>query len=181
MLALLLVAFSVAIGNLGVAASIGVAGVDGRLRLRIAVVFGLFEAAMPLLGLLLGRSLAGSLGGHAKLVAGAVLVVIGAHTIVRELRQRSTSGPPQPPGLARLVVLGLTLSLDNLAVGFALSSYHVNVVVAALVIGGLSVALTLAGLELGDRVGGRLRQRSELVSGIALVGIGVVVASGLIS
>ncbi len=47
MLTLLLVAGSVGADNFAAAVAIGLAGVDRHLRLRIAVVFGLFEAGMP--------------------------------------------------------------------------------------------------------------------------------------
>jgi manganese efflux pump family protein len=182
-LALLLVALSVGLDNLGASTGIGLSGVDGRLRLRIALVFGTFEAAMPVLGLLLGRSLATTLGSHAKLAAGLILVVVGLYAVAAEALAarcgRRTQAPPSL-GTARLVVLGATLSIDNLAIGFALGSYHVNLLAAALIIAAVSVALALAGLELGARLGQRLGQRSELLGGSILIVIGVVIAAGLL-
>ncbi|MDQ2876029.1 MAG: hypothetical protein M3Y33_15090, partial [Actinomycetota bacterium] len=62
MLALLLVAVSVGLSNFAASIGLGASGADARARLRIAVIFGLFEGGMPALGLLLGRSLAGTLG-----------------------------------------------------------------------------------------------------------------------
>ena len=58
MVGLVLVAVSVGLSNFAAAIGIGVSGVDARTRLRVGVIFGLFETAMPILGLLLGRSLA---------------------------------------------------------------------------------------------------------------------------
>jgi manganese efflux pump family protein len=69
------------------------------------------------------------------------------------------------------VVTGIALSIDNLAVGFALgTTYHVRLLVAALVICTVSVTLSLAGLELGRRVGARAGSRSEIVGGLVLIG-----------
>jgi putative Mn2+ efflux pump MntP len=62
MLALLLVAASLGLSNFAAAIAIGVSGVDARIRLRVGIVFGLFEAGMPLLGLLLGHGLVRTLG-----------------------------------------------------------------------------------------------------------------------
>ena len=59
MLALLLVAVSLGLSNFAASIGIGVSGVDARTRLRVGVIFGVFESAMPILGLLAGRSLAG--------------------------------------------------------------------------------------------------------------------------
>ncbi|MGA2009531.1 MAG: hypothetical protein ABSH51_03200 [Solirubrobacteraceae bacterium] len=62
MLSLVLVAASVGLGNFAASIAIGLAGVDRALRVRVAIVFGLFEAGMPVAGLLLGREVSGSLG-----------------------------------------------------------------------------------------------------------------------
>ena len=59
MLALLLVAASVGMSNFAAAIAIGVSGVDARTRLRVGLVFGVFESGMPVLGLLLGAQVAG--------------------------------------------------------------------------------------------------------------------------
>jgi manganese efflux pump family protein len=177
-LALFLVAVSIGLDNFGAATAMGVSGVDRRLRLRVALVFGVFEAVMPLVGLLIGRSTAGHLGPDTNLVAGVVLSLVVLYAIVRELIRRSESEPVTRPGFPQLILLGVTLSIDNLAIGFALGSYHVNVVVAALVIAGFSVALTLLGLEVGARLGARLGRSSELVGGAVLIGVGVLVGTG---
>ena len=57
-LALVLSAFAVGLDNFAAAIGIGLAGVDARTRLRVGVVFGLFEAGMPLVGILIGHGTA---------------------------------------------------------------------------------------------------------------------------
>jgi putative Mn2+ efflux pump MntP len=156
-LALLLVAMSVGLDNFGAATAIGVSGVDTSLRLRIAVIFGAFEAAMPVVGLVLGRSVAHDLGGDTKLLAVGVLCLAGGYTFLSELVDSRSETEPEMPSVKRLVVLGAALSIDNVAIGFALGAYHTNILVAALVIALVSVALTLAGLEMGSRLGGAPR------------------------
>ena len=87
---------------------------------------------------------------------------------------------PSGPSLRRLVLLAVALSIDNLAIGFALGAAHVNVLLAAAVIGVVSVGLTLAGLELGQRLGPRLGAWGERVGGILLIAVGVTVAAGVL-
>jgi manganese efflux pump family protein len=72
------------------------------------------------------------------------------------------------------------LSIDNLAVGFALGTYHVSLPLAAALIGTVSVALSLAGLELGAKIGTRTGQRGELLGGLVLIGVGAAIAVGVI-
>jgi putative Mn2+ efflux pump MntP len=179
-LALVLVALSVGLDNFGAAVGIGVSGVDGHLRLRIAIIFGAFEAAMPVLGLLLGRSVAHAVGGDTKLIAGGVLCLAGGYTIASELVGHQSENETENPSARRLMLLGAALSIDNVAIGFALGAYHVNIVAAALLIAFVSVTLTPLGLEAGSRLGERLGERSELVGGLILVAVGIAVATGLL-
>ena len=54
MLALLLVAASVGLSNLAAAIGIGFGGVTAATRIRVALIFGVFEAGMPIVGLVVG-------------------------------------------------------------------------------------------------------------------------------
>ena len=51
--------------------------------------------------------------------------------------------------------------IANLVVGFALGSTHTSVLTGALVIGVVSVGLSLGGLELGARIGNRAGERGS--------------------
>lgn len=183
MLVLLLVAVSLGLSNFGAAIGIGVGGVDARTRMRIGIVFGLFEAGMPVAGLALGRSLASVLGHAAHWIGGALLVATGAYSliqVIRDRRHQHGQSSTQGQSMARLLVIGAALSIDNLAVGFALGTYHVNLVVAAILIGAVSVGLTLIGLELGDRLGARTGSPGELLGGVVLIAVGIVVGTGVL-
>jgi putative Mn2+ efflux pump MntP len=183
--ALVLVAVSLGLSNFAAAVGIGVSGVDARARLRVGVIFGLFETGMPILGLLLGRSLAISLGHAAHWIGAALLVATGGYTVIQALRSQASHQEQAPATTGgqrtgRLLVTGAALSIDNLAVGFALGTFHVSLVVAAVVIGAISVSMSLIGLELGNRIGTRAGDRGELLGGLVLVGVGVAVAIGIV-
>jgi manganese efflux pump family protein len=180
-LALLLVAFSVGLDNFGAATALGIAGVDRNLRIRVAVIFGVFEAAMPVVGLVLGHSLAHRLGGASKPIAGGLLCLAGAYAIINELTGESEDAPDRDGvGTRRLVLIGAGLSTDNIVIGFALGTYDVNILAAAILIATVSVALSLVGLEVGSRLGERLGRRAELVGGVVLILVGVAVGTGLL-
>src|SRR2546423_8490062 len=60
------------------AAALGLAGLTGRDRLRVALVFTAFEAGMPILGVVVGRVAGGFLGQWAGYAGIAFLFVAGA-------------------------------------------------------------------------------------------------------
>jgi putative Mn2+ efflux pump MntP len=180
MYALVLAAVSVGLSNFAAAVAIGVSGVDARTRLQVGVVFGVFEVGMPIVGLALGHSLADTLGRSARWLGGGLLIAAGLYGLVSGLR-RSDDEPSALAGLSRgrLVLTGAALGIDNLVIGFALGAYHVSVVVAALVIGVISVGLSLIGLELGSRIGARTGDLAEVVGSVVLMAVGAAVAAGL--
>ena len=193
MLALLLLAVALGLSNFAAAIGIGVSGVRGRDRVRIAVVFGVFEAGMPVLGVVLGQGLASSLGHVARWLGGAALIVIGVTGLVLARRGPRPAGGPAGKGgpagegapgrpswrLGRVMASGLALSADNLAAGFALGAYHTGLAVAATVFGVVSVVMSLAGLELGAALGAGASDRCELVASVMLIAIGSAVAAGV--
>ncbi len=181
MFALVLVAVSVGLSNFAAAVAIGVSGVDARTRFEVAVAFGVFEIGMPIVGLALGHRLAHTLGDAARWLGGGLLVAAGLYGLVTGLR-RAGHEPAAAAGLSRgrLVVTAAALSIDNLVVGFALGAYRVSVLVAAMVIGLVSVGLSLVGLELGATIGARTGDLAEAVGSVALIGVGAAIAAGLI-
>jgi putative Mn2+ efflux pump MntP len=193
-LALLLVAASVGMSNFGAAIAIGVSGVDARTRLRVGLIFGAFEAGMPVLGLIIGDQLAAPLGHAARWLGAALLIAVGGYALIAATRagRASRGGPAHQSGEAvrpaiclagtgRLLLSGLALSMDNLAVGFALGTYRTSIVAGAIIIGAVSVALSLLGLELGARIGAAVGERGEQLAGLVLISVGITIAFGALS
>jgi manganese efflux pump family protein len=181
MLALILVAVSLGLSNFAAAIGIGISGTSARTRLKVGIIFGLFETGMPIAGLALGRGLAQTLGHSARWISAGLLIATGAWAVAQAVRgDRQAAPAPDRQGSVRLAVTGLAISVDNLAVGFALGAFRVNLAVATAIIGGTSIALSLIGLELGAQIGARTGQRGEILGGLVLIAVGAAIAAGLI-
>jgi len=181
-LSLILVAGALGLSNFGAAIGIGLGGLSPGLRVRVAVVFGAFEAAMPVLGLVLGHQLSRSLGAAAAHLGGSLLIVVGLYTVwqARRAVRRGSGAAPAATRLGPLLVTGAALSVDNLVAGFALGAHHrVSIAVAAFTIAAVSVALSLIGLEIGHRLGAATERASGSVGGAVLVLVGVAIAAGV--
>jgi putative Mn2+ efflux pump MntP len=172
-----LVAVALGLSNFAASIGIGLSGVDRRLRFRIALIFGFFEAAMPLVGLLIGHRVASSMGSAAQYFGGGLLIATGIFTVAQARRVLSTGAVKsfQPD---RLVVVGAALGIDNLVIGFALGAYKVPVLLAAVVIAAVSVAMSLVGLEIGRRLSASVERWSAEIGGLVLILVGIAVASG---
>lgn len=77
MIALVVVALSVGFGNFGAATAIGMGGVDRRTRLAVALLFGVFEGGVPIIGVLIGHAAAHGLGSNASLAGDSSCVPRG--------------------------------------------------------------------------------------------------------
>jgi manganese efflux pump family protein len=86
---------------------------------------------------------------------------------------RTTSPRPGwPPPPVRPSSLGLSISLDELAIGFSLGLARLPVapVIAAIAI--QAVVASQLGLALGKVISDRFRQYAERVAGLALIALG---------
>lgn len=185
-LALVLSALAVGLDNFAAAIGIGIAGVDARTRLRVALIFGFFEATMPLIGLLVGHSSAHGLGHATRYIGGGLLAAAGLWSVVEARRTDSVDLPegddaPRDPSrrAGTLLATGFALSIDNLVIGFGLGVTKTPLLASLVVFAVVSVGLSLAGLELGQTLGARMEGRADWVAGIVLVAVGVLVAANV--
>lgn len=185
-LALVLSAFAVGLDNFAAAIGIGIAGVDARTRVRVAVIFGLFEAAMPVVGLLVGHRSAHSLGQATRYIGGGLLAAAGLWSLLEARRSESGDSADDHDSLQRvgqspgaLLVTGFALSIDNLVIGFGLGVTKTPLVASLVVFAVVSVSLTLAGLELGRTLGARMQGRADWVAGVVLIVVGALIAANV--
>ena len=174
MLKLLAFVLPLGLDSFAVAAALGASQVTTAWqRLRISLVFVIFEGGMPLIGLAVGSALARGIGRIADYLAAAAVIGIGIWMLLagNEDEEDKASRIMTSRGLA-LVGLGISISLDELAVGFSIGLVRlpVSAVIAAIALQAF-VAAQL-GLAIGAKIAERWRERAERVAGIALILLG---------
>jgi putative Mn2+ efflux pump MntP len=167
---LVLFVLPLALDTFAVSAALGIAQLTRRRRLELALLMAGFELAMPVVGLLVGHGVGSALGDAARYVAAAALVPLGLYMLVSGDDHVRTN----VHGLA-LIGLGLSISLDELAIGFSVGLLHVSFAWALVLIAVQAFVAAQLGLWLGARVGEALRERAEQVAGIALIALAVLV------
>lgn len=181
MLTLVALILPLSLDTFAVAAALGVARLPPERRLRVSLVFAIFEAGMPVVGLLAG-SLAGTLlGGAADYLAIAGLLGLGAYLALTHAdEEEQTDRLAQTRGLA-VLGLGVAVSLDELAIGFTLGLLRAPILTAIVLIGAQAFVASQVGLRLGDRIGERLRENAERAAGAVLFGLGLVLLAAKIA
>jgi manganese efflux pump family protein len=162
----LVLGFVLSLDNFRVAIALGTVPFGVKRAVQVALTFGLWDAIMPLVGLLIGRQIGASVGDVAEWVGAAALGGYGLYLVISALRK------PEPDELDHpwaLFGIPFTLSLDNLFAGTSLGILGFSPWFSAAVFGVMTAVLSLVGLQLG-RVAARLiRIRSDLFSGITLM------------
>lgn len=159
-----------------VSLGVGTAGTATGMRptFRLFFHFGLFQAGMTMLGWLAGKTVVTYISNIDHWVAFGLLAFVGVRMIRSGLRKEGEAPSiPDPSRGMTLVMLSIATSIDALAVGLSLALLDVNVFWSAVVIGGVSAALSLVGLSLGNRLGQRFGKSMEVIGGVILIGIGL--------
>jgi putative Mn2+ efflux pump MntP len=164
---LLLFVLPLGLDTLAVSAALGVRGPSRRERLRIGFLFAGFEAVMPILGLLLGSAAGRAVGHAADYVAIVLLALVGVWMVVHDDEPES----PSPTSVVAAVALGISISLDELAIGFAIGLLRLSLWWAVVLIAAQAFVFSQLGLWLGARVGETQRERAERLAGVALLAI----------
>jgi manganese efflux pump family protein len=176
-----LLAFVLPLGldSFAVAAAIGAAGqLAAAARWRISVLFLVFEAGMPLIGVAIGAPLARAIGDTADYVAAAAVIGIGAWMLLRgdaDDEEHSAGQLITARGTA-LLGLGISISLDELAVGFSLGLTHLPLIPVIAAIGAQAFLAAQLGILLGGQIAERYREAAERIAGLALIALGIYLA-----
>jgi len=147
-------------------------------RLRMAFLFGFFQALMPLIGWLGISWFSRQLEAYDHWIAFVLLAFIGGN-MIREAFSPEEEQHFNPHRLRTQLLLAVATSIDALAVGisFACMGYrHLSQLMVPLpIIAVVSFLFSLLGTRLGLRFGGPLARRLKpgILGGIILILIGV--------
>jgi|SRR5215207_3772225 manganese efflux pump family protein len=162
----LVLGFVLSLDNFRVSIALGTVPFSMKRAVQVALTFGLWDAIMPLVGLLIGNQIGEAVGDVADLVGAAALGAYGLYLVVSALRN------PEPDELDHpwaLFGIPLTLSLDNLFAGASLGILGLSPWFSAGVFGVITAVMSLVGLRLGRAAAGLIRIRPDLLAGVTLI------------
>lgn len=139
----------------------------------MAVMFGLFQGGMPLIGYYAGTLFADFFSRFAGYIALALLAFIGGKMICESLHQTDEEAVKNDWSMATLIMLAIATSIDALATGVIFIPVPERLWVGVGIIALTSFLFSLIGYTIGVTVGKRFRLNVELIGGIILVLIGI--------
>jgi putative Mn2+ efflux pump MntP len=159
---LLLLAVFLSINNFVIAIGLGFSHVWKRMRFKIAIIFGIFDFAAPLVGLYIGSQAANLWGNIIGFVGVLIILFLGVYLIFDGLKQHNGMvGKLKSQRLFMnklmisiwaIVAIAFSVSFDNFVVGFGLGTLHAPILVTAVVFGLVTFLMALLGIAIGGKV-----------------------------
>jgi putative Mn2+ efflux pump MntP len=180
----LLIAFAMSTDAFAAAVGKGATLHRPRIReaLRTGLIFGVIEAATPLIGWALGRAAAPYVESWDHWIAFGLLALLGAHMIHAGLTHSADdepgAGKPGRHSLWLLAVTGFATSIDAMAVGAGLAFIDVNILSTAATIGLATMVMVTFGVMVGRFLGAVAGKRAEIGGGLILIAIGSWILAG---
>lgn len=147
-----------------------------RVIIAVALTFGLFQAFMPLLGYLIGSSLAAFFSKFTPWLALLLLGFLGTKMIVEAIKSKAELIEEKDYNLTIKLVLtqGVATAIDALSVGLLMVNYTtVEVIIAISIIAVVTFILSYIAYFIGKKFGLLFREKAEIFGGIILIAIGL--------
>lgn len=148
----------------------------------MALAFGVFQGAMPLLGWALGISFESYIKSIDHWIAFILLGFIGFNMIKGFFDDRKEENASELEFSAttdvddlsnkEIIMLAVATSIDALAVGISFAFLNVSIIPAASIICIITFLVCVVGVFVGNKVGDIFNGYAELVGGIILILIG---------
>lgn len=144
--------------------------------LLAAILFGFFQAFMPLIGWVLTVYFGGMIESFDHWIAFGLLAFVGGK-MVKEGMHPERDVAYNAASLIVIVTLAIATSIDALAVGISFTclgmNSFINIIEPIVIIGICSFVLSLLGNFVGIYIGRKFKIPMELIGGIILIIIGL--------
>ena len=151
---------------------------DHGQAIALALAFGLFQGAMPLIGWLIGSQFAGVITSVDHWIAFGLLGLLGVKmlwdAVASEPEEADGPAPQRSPRLTlrELLLLAVATSIAALAAGIGFAFLKLNIWVTVALIAAITAVLSFVGVVVGHRFGARFERPAEVAGGVILIGIG---------
>lgn len=141
-------------------------------KLSMPATFGFFQGLMPVLGYYFGSLFADFITRWDGPVALVILGFIGVNMIRDGLTDEEKKEPKRLT-ISALLLQAVATSIDAFAVGVTFAAGEADIFTAAPIVALTTFILSLIAVIIGEKAGGKLGNKAEILGGIILIIIGV--------
>ena len=138
----------------------------------VGLYFGIFQALMPVIGYFLGTTFESLVTQIDHWIAFGLLIFIGLN-MLKEAFSKDSENCNDKVDVKTMFILAIATSIDALAVGITFAFLNVNLLLAILIIGITTFAISVIGVKIGNKFGDKYERKAEVVGGLILIFIGI--------
>lgn len=139
--------------------------------LKIGLFFGFFQAIMPVIGWLMGLTFKDKIIVFDHWIAFGLLGLIGSKMIIESFRKTERKDLPTA-NFWLVISLSIATSIDALIIGVSFAFLEVNIIATILIIGLVTLFISMIGFRMGKSLGSMFGRRAEFIGGLVLIAIG---------
>lgn len=139
--------------------------------IKAALLFGFFQAFMPLIGFLAGIGLESFIKEFDHWIAFILLVFIGAKMIYESFEEEIEDSICKLSNKL-LLSLAIATSIDAMAAGFTLALFELHFLISIAIIGIVTFFMSFIGVYIGAKGSKLLESKAEFLGGFVLIIIG---------
>lgn len=148
-------------------------GISFRRAVKIAVILALFQGLFPVAGFYMGYFLIDYAEPVDHWIAFGLLSFLGVRMILEGVNKGTDCEKRDLLNNTTIVTMGVSTSIDAMAVGISFAFLFDQIWFEALVIGVITFIASMLAIKIGKYAGPRLGSRVETTGGILLIAIGV--------
>ena len=139
---------------------------------KIAFLFGLFQAVMPLIGWLFGMNFELYIRSIDHWIAVFLLSFLGIKMIVEAIKDDDNDNSTYLDN-KELIILSIATSIDALAVGVTFAFLNIDIIPICVSIGVITFLVCFIGVLIGKKIGSVFKNYARIIGGIILILIGL--------
>ena len=139
---------------------------------KIAFLFGLFQAVMPLIGWLFGMNFELYIRSIDHWIAVVLLSFLGIKMIVEAIKNDDNDNSTYLDN-KELIILSIATSIDALAVGVTFAFLNIDIIPICVSIGVITFLVCFIGVLIGKKIGSVFKNYAQIIGGIILILIGL--------
>ena len=139
---------------------------------KIAFLFGLFQAVMPLIGWLFGMNFELYIRSIDHWIAVFLLSFLGIKMIVEAIKDDDNDNSTYLDN-KELIILSIATSIDALAVGVTFAFLNIDIIPICVSIGVITFLVCCIGVLIGKKIGSVFKNYAQIIGGIILILIGL--------
>ena len=140
---------------------------------RIAITFALFQAAMPLIGWLIGSKMEIVAVSFDHWIAFGILTLLGGKMIYESFYSYPEDRTFNPLDLKVMIGMAIATSIDALILGFSFALLDFKIMISIGIIGIVTYVVAMLGMLFGKKIGSHFGRLMEMMGGIMLILIGL--------